>query len=296
MQIVHFTAPQLARMLGVNESTVKRWIDRGILHSIRTPGGHRRIREGDLQAFLASQDTARKHSYVLARRHKEVSGEPWRKYYELHYGREHRKAREYLTASFLSLGSVRQVITTIVAPMLVEVGEAWHRGEIDIADEHRVTFLVRSDLLTLGTLLPSPKRHAPHAVFACVPEDNHELALVLLSLVAQEAGWETTVLGINVPANQIEVECASNPTDLIILAKIYPKAADAGYVRTLRTLPHARDIPIVIGGSGWSPAELATLKRMKRVIHAASLEVLVSTFGEYTPNPKKAAKHRSAAS
>jgi MerR family transcriptional regulator, light-induced transcriptional regulator len=285
MQIVHFTAPQLARMLGVNESTVKRWIDRGLLNSVRTPGGHRRIRESDLQAFLASQDKARKHSYVLARRHKEVTTEPWRKYYELHYGRNPHKAREYLTASFIALGSVRQVITTIIAPMLVEVGEAWNRGEIDIADEHRMTFLVRSDLLTLSTLLPSPKRGAPRALFACVPEDNHELALVLLSLVAQEAGWNTTVLGINVPAQQIEVECAASTIDFVVLTKIFSGAADIGYVRSVRALPHVRSVPIVVGGSGWSDADKETMQRMKQITFADSLDAFVHTLVKHAPSP-----------
>lgn len=39
-------------ILGVNESTVRRWADSGELRCFRTPGGHRRFAEGDLFALM----------------------------------------------------------------------------------------------------------------------------------------------------------------------------------------------------------------------------------------------------
>ena len=38
-------------ILGVNESTVRRWADSGEIRCFRTPGGHRRFAEGDLVAM-----------------------------------------------------------------------------------------------------------------------------------------------------------------------------------------------------------------------------------------------------
>lgn len=39
-------------ILGVNESTVRRWADAGEIQMFRTPGGHRRFDEGDLIGLL----------------------------------------------------------------------------------------------------------------------------------------------------------------------------------------------------------------------------------------------------
>ncbi len=39
-------------ILGVNESTVRRWADAGEVQMFRTPGGHRRFDEGDLVALV----------------------------------------------------------------------------------------------------------------------------------------------------------------------------------------------------------------------------------------------------
>ncbi len=41
-------------ILGVNESTVRRWADSGEIRCFRTPGGHRRFAEGDLYAMTES--------------------------------------------------------------------------------------------------------------------------------------------------------------------------------------------------------------------------------------------------
>lgn len=47
-----YTTHEAARMLQADQSTVAKWIDRGVLLAFRTPGGHRRIRASDLRAFI----------------------------------------------------------------------------------------------------------------------------------------------------------------------------------------------------------------------------------------------------
>ena len=42
-----------SRLLGVNESTLRRWSDAGQVRSYRTPGGHRRFAERDLVALVS---------------------------------------------------------------------------------------------------------------------------------------------------------------------------------------------------------------------------------------------------
>lgn len=48
------TLARACEVLGVNESTVRRWADSGQLHVFRTPGGHRRFAEDELYALLES--------------------------------------------------------------------------------------------------------------------------------------------------------------------------------------------------------------------------------------------------
>jgi excisionase family DNA binding protein len=49
------TLGQACKLLGVNESTLRRWADAGHVRSFRTPGGHRRFSEDDLRGLVAGQ-------------------------------------------------------------------------------------------------------------------------------------------------------------------------------------------------------------------------------------------------
>lgn len=54
------TLGQAATYLGVAQSTVRKWCDTGRLPAFYTPGGHRRFRRSDLDAFLGSSGVPRR--------------------------------------------------------------------------------------------------------------------------------------------------------------------------------------------------------------------------------------------
>lgn len=57
------TLGQACKLLGVNESTLRRWADAGHVRSFRTPGGHRRFSEDDLRVLMAGQIPATAEPY-----------------------------------------------------------------------------------------------------------------------------------------------------------------------------------------------------------------------------------------
>ena len=69
-----------SELLGVSESTIRRWSDSGDIRSFRTRGGHRRILEDDLKQFMAAapsaapaRDTDRISDIALARVKRRIS-------------------------------------------------------------------------------------------------------------------------------------------------------------------------------------------------------------------------------
>jgi excisionase family DNA binding protein len=54
------TLGQAAKYLGVAQSTIRKWSDLGRVPTFYTPGGHRRYRRRDLDAFLERSGTAAK--------------------------------------------------------------------------------------------------------------------------------------------------------------------------------------------------------------------------------------------
>ena len=47
------TPAETAEILGVDPKTLVRWLDKGWLSAIRTPGNHRRYREAEVRALAA---------------------------------------------------------------------------------------------------------------------------------------------------------------------------------------------------------------------------------------------------
>ncbi len=52
------TSGDVARIFAVTKTTVKRWARDGYLASFKTPGGHFRFRQADVDALKARHETA----------------------------------------------------------------------------------------------------------------------------------------------------------------------------------------------------------------------------------------------
>jgi methanogenic corrinoid protein MtbC1 len=208
---------------------------------------------------------------------KETDG-AWKKYYQLHRAGTHTEARQYLTSFLLTHGTVRSTIAEVIAPTLVEIGTAWHNGALDIADEHRISFRVRGDIYALDALLPAPTADTPQVLLACVPGENHEIALGLVALSAHEAGWDPLILGINTPLEEVLRTVRAFPRVRALgLTKIYHRAHDATtYVQALARAPILRHTPILLGGSGWNAQERSACARFRNVTFCSDTDAFTA--------------------
>lgn len=53
--LVTYTTQDVAKVLSASRTSVQRWIDSGSLKAFKTPGGHRRVTQRELVAFLRRQ-------------------------------------------------------------------------------------------------------------------------------------------------------------------------------------------------------------------------------------------------
>lgn len=89
------------------------------------------------------------------------------------------------------------VCEEILAPCLVEIGEAWHRGEIRIATEHFASYYLRGRLLMWYQSYPI-QRNAPRLVIGGAPGELHDIGCLMLAIFLRRAGYWVEFLGADV--------------------------------------------------------------------------------------------------
>ncbi len=139
------------------------------------------------------------------------------------------RADEVMEQAF-AMYTMSTVYVDIIAPTLVEVGEAWHRGEIYISTEHFATTYLRGRLL--GLLQAYPHRADMPTIFVgCAPHERHEVGALIFAVMLRQQGFNVIYLGQDVPIDDLidaalhehpAMIClsASNPTTALTLRNL----------------------------------------------------------------------------
>jgi methanogenic corrinoid protein MtbC1 len=118
-----------------------------------------------------------------------------------------------------------EMVGSVVFPVMREVGERWHRGEISIAQEHMITGLIHN---VLGTLLSlsRPAPEAPKVIFTTPTGEAHSLGALAAAMLAPGAGLSPIYLGPGLPAKEI-VHAARRSNARAVVLQVLDFALDA---------------------------------------------------------------------
>jgi DNA-binding transcriptional MerR regulator/methylmalonyl-CoA mutase cobalamin-binding subunit len=112
----------------------------------------------------------------------------------------------------------------ILTPCLVEIGEAWHRGEIRVAQEHFASAFLRAHLLSLYQTYPL-RRNAPRAFVGCAPSEQHEIGALMVALFLRRGGCRVDYLGANLDAADLTAYARDQGPQLVALSAASDEAA-----------------------------------------------------------------------
>ena len=141
------------------------------------------------------------------------------------------------------------VLDNLIAPLLVEIGQRWHRREITLSHEHMVSAALRHHLDTLRT------RHQPGpgslTLLSTTPSgQNHELGALMTATTAAAAGWNSIYMNPGTPAADIAWAADALNAHAIALSIVFP-ANDAILYSELSHLAKLlpTDTYLLLGGS-----------------------------------------------
>jgi len=111
---------------------------------------------------------------------------------------------------------IASICNDIITPALVQIGEAWYRGEIRITTEHFASAYIRGRLLSLFQAYSS-RKNAPYVLCGCAPTEQHEIGALMLSILLRSKGIRVEFLGPDVPINDLIEYARFEHPQMIIL-------------------------------------------------------------------------------
>jgi methanogenic corrinoid protein MtbC1 len=105
---------------------------------------------------------------------------------------------ERLLGEAFGLYPFEDVLLDLIQPVMIEIGECWHRGKINVAAEHFATQFVRRKLAGLLNIFEGSPQRAT-IIVGCGPNELHDLGTLLIALFLSRRGWNVVYLGAQVP-------------------------------------------------------------------------------------------------
>ncbi|MFO0838402.1 MAG: B12-binding domain-containing protein [Phycisphaerae bacterium] len=198
----------MARAIGVSDASLKRWCDKGVITSIRTVGGHRRLPLDAVVKFLRDSGHCLIRPEILGlpsttgtgKTVRDRAAEQFRE--SLESGDEER-AHRICVDLHLARQPMFEILDQVVTPALQSVGDRWRHGEIDVFQERRGVEICTRLMHVFREMLPAPQPGSPHAIGAAIEGDPYSLPTLMAELTLREAGWRADSLGIGLPPESL---------------------------------------------------------------------------------------------
>lgn len=217
-----YTIKKVSELAGIPTVTIRAWENRyGVLHPLRTEGGHRQYSIADVEALkwlkrqieengLKISEAARmlelkkRHPLSSSVPHLEKASVEGTRYDELADGLysslmalDRSGAEEWMNLAF-SLYQTNEVFHRIMAPVLYRIGDEWEQGRISVSQEHFASEVMMSRFHLVMRMQPAASIGIRALAF-CPEGELHQMGLMLFSLFMQGKGIDVIYLGANTP-------------------------------------------------------------------------------------------------
>ncbi len=141
------------------------------------------------------------------------------------------------------------LLEKVLIPLIHNVGELWHDGDLMAAEEHAATSFIK-DYLCVSARPFSSATNAPKLLITTPQGQLHELGATIAATQARKLGWQVIYLGTSLPPDEIAGAAEKIGARAVVLSIIYP-LDDPQINVQLRKLRSQLDdtIPIIIGGA-----------------------------------------------
>lgn len=249
---------QVARAIGVSESSLKRWCDQGLIKTVRTAGGHRKMQVADVMRFLRDRDQQLVDPEVLG-----LPAASDRAELGLARGRpllaaallegNETVARQIVFDLYLARHPISVICDEVISGAFRDIGDRWECREADPYQERRGCEIALRLLFDLRQR-QSPPAKTWTAIGGTIEGDQYALPSAMAELVLRAAGWNATSLGMSLPFASLIRSVEDNRPKLFWLSVSYiqPGIEFASEFGSLSKCCRETGTALVVGGRALS--------------------------------------------
>ncbi len=195
---------QVARAIGVSESSLKRWCDRGLITTIRTAGGHRKLPMNAVLEFLKSSGRELVEPGILGLPATVGQGEGTirrakDRLKETLIEGDEAACRQIIFDLYLAKHPISVICDQVIATVFQEIGELWDCGEVEVYEERMSCETCLRILHELRNRIPPVRPGSPVAIGGTLDGDPYTLQTTMAELVLCTNGWNAKSLGNSLP-------------------------------------------------------------------------------------------------
>ena len=261
MENTYISTREVADLLAVTDTTIKRWTNNGQLKCVKTLGGHRKYLLSEVENFAKVNNIPISGVTTPLRK-----GELEKLGFAI-YSKNMSKAVEvimeeilqgdregtfeslmYLVKNRMKFGDI---IDDIIRPAMENVGYLWETKKLEVEQEHLASDTIKTALSRLVVYLPRQRAKNIKVLLACSEGETHDIGLQALAYELELNGYGIHYLGANTPFKSLVKAVKVEKPNYIFLSASAPSIPEKDFIKGFKSLTKAAkgiNAKLAVGG------------------------------------------------
>lgn len=211
---VLFNTNEVAKMLRVDKSTVKRWTDEGKLKCFRTPGGHRKFRADDVYNFMSQFNYGVSTLQIMPELASDeaiikriVQKKEFNVLTSVCFNAAIKGKKDEVLALFIEIYraglSPAEIFDFILTPSLKKVSDTFRVNKISFTEFQLAHNALSSAIIQFTDSISRVSRNNKTIICVSLEQEKHDVEIKALVTLLEVEGFTVLNLGVGVAAEAV---------------------------------------------------------------------------------------------